>query len=175
MAHQPLTNMWDVHPEARRASIRELGLQSVPVEDIAGTAVEGPPQRGGDFLPLPDRRSADWRSRWQSILRGVDSLSALPPVELIQFGDKYWVVDGHNRVAAALYGGQTDVDAIVQQFRLSGMPATPPALIAPMLEGSLDVRSAGAGRFTRTATSQVDRLPMQRSDDQEAHSHEGEG
>ena len=175
MGHEPLTNMWDVHPEAHRASIRELGVHSVPVELIAGTAVEGAPQRGGDFLPLPDRRSADWRARWQRILHAVDSLSSLPPIELIKFGDQYWVVDGHNRVAAALYSGQADIDAVIQEFRLPGMPATPPELIGPILEGSLDIRNAASGRFSRTATRPDDRLPIQRPDDQNAHSHGGDG
>jgi hypothetical protein len=170
MGHEPLANLWDAHADARRASIRDLGLQSVPVEAIAGTAVEGAPQRGGDFLPLPDRRSQDWRGRWQRIVGALDSLSTLPPVELLKFGDQYWVVDGHNRVAAALYGGQTDIDAVVQELRLPGMPATPPTLIAPLLEGSLDVRNAGAGRYTRTGGRPVDRLPIQRSDDRDAHS-----
>lgn len=172
MGHAPLVNLWDVHPDARRAAIRELGLQSVPVERIAGTAVEGGAQRGGDFLPLPDRRSDDWRARWQRILGAIDSLSTLPPIELIKFGEQYWVVDGHNRVAAALYTGQGDVDAIVQEFRLPGMPATPPSLIASVLDGSLDVRNAGAGRYTRTARTTNDRLPMQRSENRDAHSHE---
>ena len=164
MGHEPLANLWDLHPEARRASIRELGLQSVPVDKIAGTAVEGAPQRGGDFLPLSDRRSDDWRARWQRILRGVDGLVSLPPVELVKFGDRYWVVDGHNRLAAALYTGQDDIDAIVQEFRLPGMQPSPPTLIAPVLEGSLDLREAGAGRFNRTAARPVDRLPIQRTD-----------
>jgi len=174
MGHDPLPNLWDIHPEAHRASIRELGVLSVPVDQIAGTAVEGAPQRGGDFLPLPDRRSTDWRSRWQHILQAVDSLSSLPPIELIKFGDQYWVVDGHNRVAAALYGGQTDIDAVAQEFRLPGMPATPPTLIAPVLEGSLDVRNAGSGRFSRTATRPDDRLPIQRPDDPNSHPPGGE-
>ena len=171
MGHEPLANLWDVHDDARRASIRDLGLQSVPVEAIAGSAVEGAPQRGGDFLPLPDRRSQDWRGRWQRIVAALDTLSTLPPVELLKFGDQYWVVDGHNRVAAALYAGQGDIDAVVQELRLPGMPATPSSLIAPMLEGSLDVRNAGAGRYTRTGGRSIDRLPIQRSDDRDAHSH----
>ena len=172
MGHEPLANMWDIHPEARRASIRELGLSSIPVEAIRGTAVEGAPQRGGDFLPLPDRRSDDWRGRWQRILRAVDSLTTLPPIELIKFGDEYWVVDGHNRVAAALYSGQTDIDALVQEFRLPGLSATPPSMIGPLLEGSLDIRNAGAGLYSRAATKPADRLPMQRAADHDAHPHE---
>lgn len=162
MAREPLANLWQLHPEARRASIRELGLQSVPVDQIAGTAVEGHAQRGGDFLPLRDRRSDDWRSRWQRILRGIDTLATLPPIELIKFGYDYWVVDGHNRVAAALYTGQVELDSIVQELRLPGMPAEPPALLASVLEGSLDLRDAGAGRFSRTASRPDRKLEIHR-------------
>jgi len=152
MGKQPLANLWELHPEARRASIRELGLQSVPLERIRGTAVEGPGQRGGDFLPLRDRRSDDWRSRWQRILRANDSLMSLPPIDLIKFGDDYWVVDGHNRVAAGLYTGQGEADAVVEELRLPGMRSEPAQPIAGVLEGSLDLREAGAGRLTRTTT-----------------------
>jgi hypothetical protein len=164
MGREPLPNLWELHPEAHRASIRELGFHGVPVERIKGTAVEGPPQRGGDFLPLRERRSDDWRARWQRILRAVDGLVTLPPVELIKFGDDYFVVDGHNRVAAALYTGQDEVDAVVQELRLPGMPAQPPVPIAGVLEGSMDLRDAGAGRYTRTTTRPVDRLPTRTTD-----------
>jgi hypothetical protein len=151
MGQQPLANLWELHPETRRASIRELGLVSVPVERIAGTAVEGSPQRGGDFLPLRDRRSDDWRARWQRIRQALDRLESLPPVELIKFGDDYWVVDGHNRVAAALYNGQPEIDAVVEELRLPGMRQEPAPNIASVLDGSLDLRAAGSGRLTRTA------------------------
>ena len=154
--HEPLANLWDLHPEARRASIRELGLIGVPVDDIRGTAVEGAPQRGGDFLPLRDRRSDDWRARWQRILGAIERLETLPPVELIKFHDGYWVVDGHNRVAAALYNGQVELDAVVEELRLPGMRAEPAPRIAPVLEGSLDLRAAGSGRLTRTAQRPTD-------------------
>lgn len=164
MGHQPLPNLWELHPEVRRASIRELGMQTVPVELIAGTAVEGHAQRGGDFLPLRDRRSNDWRARWQRILNAVDALAHLPPIELIKFGHDYWVVDGHNRVAAALYSGQIEMDAVVEELRLPGMPAEPRQPIAAVLEGSLDLREAGAGRLTRTTTRPAELLPARRPD-----------
>lgn len=149
---EPLPNLWELHLEARRATFRELAPRVVPVEQIVGTAVEGPPQRGGDFLPLRDRRSTDWRARWQRILKGVDEMVNLPPVDLIKFGDEYWVVDGHNRVAAALYTGQIGVDANVLEARMPGVPAEPTrGDLAPYLENSLELRQAGAGRFVRGA------------------------
>jgi hypothetical protein len=153
MGRQPLANVWDLHPHARRASARELGLEAVPVSEIAGTAVEGPAQRGGDFLPLRNRRSDDWRGRWQRIVRAVEGLVDLPPIEVLKFADRYWVVDGHNRVAAALYSGQEAIDAVVAELRLPGLPAKRgPTAIAPYLEGSRDLRAAGSGRLTRTTT-----------------------
>jgi hypothetical protein len=171
MGHEELDNLWDLHPEARRASIRELGLQSVPIDLIRGTAVEGPRQRGGDFLPLKDRRSDDWRSRWQRILGANERLEVLPPIELIKFGDAYWVVDGHNRVAAGLYNGQMELDAVVEELRLPGMPSTansPTPSIAGVLEGSLDLRAAGTGRLTRTANRPDDLESARRAHDREA-------
>lgn len=159
MGHQPLANLWELHPEAHRAAIRELGLESIPVTAVRGTAVEGQAQRGGDFLPLRERRSHDWRARWQRILRAVDELVVLPPIELLKFGDEYWVVDGHNRVAAALYVGQIELDAVVRELRMPGVRGQAPARIAPVLEDSLDLRDAGAGRFNRTGVRPSDRLP----------------
>ncbi len=164
MGHRGLTNLWERHPGARRAAIREAGLQNVPVDRIAGTAVEGQPQRAGDFLPLKERRSADWRSRWQRIVAAVDRLESLPPVDLIKFGDEYWVVDGHNRVAAALYNGQVEVDAVVRELRLPGAPfEAPSANLASVLEGSLDLRAAGSGRLTPGARKPQDTSPARRA------------
>jgi hypothetical protein len=171
MGHEDLVNLWDVHPEARRASIRELGLQSVLVSQITGTAVEGAPQRGGDFLPLKGRRSDDWRGRWQRILEANERLEVLPPIELIKFGDGYWVVDGHNRVAAALYNGQVELDAVVEELRLPGMSndrSEPAPSMAPVLEGSLDLRAAGTGRLSRTASRPDDLQGVQRAHERDA-------
>ena len=75
-------------------------------------------------------------------------LVALPPVDLVKFGDLYWVIDGHNRVAAALYNGQYDIDANVVEARMPGVPAERvnteigPYLVAD----SLELREAGRGR-----------------------------
>ena len=69
------------------------------------------------------------------------------------------------RVAAALYTGQDEIDASVQELRLPGMPSEPPVLIAPMLEDSLALRDAGAGRYTRTVERPSERLPMQMRED----------
>ena len=157
MGRQPLANLWDVHPEAYRATPRDYGFHAVPVDAIAGTAVEGAPQRGGDFLPLKDRRSEDWKSRWQRIRNAIDSLANLPPIELVKYDDSYWVLDGHNRVAAALYNGQPEIDAVVRELRRPGKASRGPTpLIAGVVEDSIDLRNAGTGRRTRTTERPTD-------------------
>lgn len=156
-ARVPLPSLWEVHPEARRARPRELGLQTVPLDRIRGTAVEGPVQRGGDFLPLQHLRGSNWLSRWQRIRRAVDRLEILPPIDLVRYSDDYWVVDGHNRVGAALYAGQQAIDASVVDLwplggRASSTDRTVPAL-AQIAEEGREVRALGEGRFSRTAST----------------------
>jgi hypothetical protein len=158
LAREPLPVLWDVHPSARNASQRELGLESVAVEQIRGTAVDGA-QRAGDFKPPPALRGSNWRGRWNRIRTAVNQLVALPPVDLLKTGDEYWVVDGHNRVAAALAAGQVAVDASVVELLLPGGPRPEPVsgrIGSYIAEGMRDVRAAGEGRLSRTASPAID-------------------
>lgn len=149
----PLANLWEVHPDAKVAQARELGLRSVPLDGIAGTAVAGPAQRGGDFLPLPRFRSSNWRGRWQRIRAAVERLQVLPPVDLVKYDGRYWVTDGHNRVAAALYAGQVEIDAVVTALVRPGATLDDtPATLAELASDSMAVRAAGSGRWTSTAS-----------------------
>lgn len=149
---EPLPNLFELHPEARMAPRRELGLQTIPVEQVRGTAVEGPAQRGSDFLPLPAFRSGNWQGRWRRLRDAVDRMTILPPIEVLKTSDGYWILDGHNRVAAALYTGQKDIDALVTAVRL---PGEPPELLEPagsleaMLADADELRAAATGRLTR--------------------------
>jgi hypothetical protein len=146
MAREPLAMLYDVHPDARRANPRELGIRTVDLDAIAGTAVGGITQRGGDFLPLRPFRSPNWHGRWQRIRSAVDRLAVLPPIDVVKYGDRYWVLDGHNRVAAALYNGAVGVDANVTELVPPGQnPSERPSSLAPALGESRALRTAGHG------------------------------
>jgi hypothetical protein len=149
----PLPSLWEEHPEARRASPRELGLQTIPLDAIKGTAVEGPVQRGADFLPIPRLRGPNWLARWQRLRRALERLEILPPIDVIKYGEDHWVVDGHNRVAAALYTGQDAIDAAVVELRPHGVARRAKSTsLAPLLADGADLRAAGSGRYSRTAS-----------------------
>jgi hypothetical protein len=152
---RPLPNLFELHPEARRASRRELGLLTIPVDRIRGTAVEGPAQRGEDFLPLPELKSTNWQSRWQRLRAAQDRLAVLPPIDVLHAADAYWVTDGHNRVALALYGGQDDIDASVTHLHLPGTSDAdlPTGSLSTILADSQQLRAAGQGRLTPGGTA----------------------
>ena len=145
-----LPSLLDAHPTAGAAPRRRIGLRSIDVGRIVGT-LRHPSQNTADFLPLPHLRGRNWEARWQRITRAMDRLEMLPPVELVQVGDDYYVVDGHNRVAAARRAGAVEIDADVTQLLVPGVTrprqATPDA---SSLVGAEEVRQAGQGRMSRT-------------------------
>src|SRR5262249_61604989 len=55
---QPLPVLREVHPEERAAAPRELGVQTIDVDRIAGTAAGTAVPRGGDSLPRRPYRPA---------------------------------------------------------------------------------------------------------------------
>jgi hypothetical protein len=146
-AREPLLNLYEAYPEAKLASPRELGLRFVPVEEILGTAVAGIAQRGGDFLPLTPFRGENWAARWQRICDANERLQPLPPVDLIKFGGEYWVVDGHNRVAATLYANGVGLDAMVTEMvPLDGRTSERPSSLLTYLGQGVELRAAASGR-----------------------------
>jgi hypothetical protein len=143
---EPLANLYEVHPEARMASPRELGMRFIPVEEILGTAVAGAAQRGSDFLPLRQFRGDNWQARWQRILKANERLQPLPPVDLVKFAGGYWVVDGHNRVGAVRLDNGAGVDAMVTELvPLDGRVSERPTNLLELMGEAQAIRAAAQG------------------------------
>ena len=150
-AREPLKLLYDEHPDARSRTPRQLGVRTIDVADIAGTAVGGARQRGGDFLPLKPFRSLNWLARWQRLNRAADNLAVLPPIDVLLYDDSYWVLDGHNRVAQALYRGQASIDADVTELDAPGHRYSyPPESFASLADDSRELRAA----VSRAASAQ---------------------
>jgi hypothetical protein len=145
-----LPSLSAVHAGTGAAPRRRVGLRAVDLDRIVGT-VRNPSQNTADFLPLPHLRGQNWKGRWQRITGAIDRLAMLPPIELVQAGDDYYVVDGHNRVAAARRAGAVEIDADVTQLLLPGVTQPGQATLdASSLVGAEEVRRAGQGRLSRT-------------------------
>ena len=164
-----LPSLYDIHPGAGTAPRRAVGIRSVPIDRIVGT-LRNPSQNTADFLPLPRLRGQNWRGRWQRINRAMDRLAMLPPVDLVQVGDDYFVEDGHNRVAAARHADAVEIDANVTQLLLPGVKSDRGWMDASSLVGTEEGRQAGSGRHSRTveqrtAADAVSRQDLLRNDD----------
>src|SRR6266508_3609036 len=67
------------------------------------------------FHPLKEHTEERWVSVARAQLRGL----GLPPVELIQMGDAYFVRDGHHRISVAAALGQQEIDAVVTVWQVA--------------------------------------------------------
>lgn len=163
-----LQSLYDLYPAATAATRRGRRLVVVPVERIVGTARQ-PSQNTADFKPLPELRGRNWLARWQRITRAIDRMALLPPVELLKVGDDYFVVDGHNRVAAALERGVVAIDADVTELMV---PAVEPGSDegeyqlggGATLVGGDELRQAATGRQSRTAEHRMAADEVSRGD-----------
>jgi hypothetical protein len=86
------------------------GTRVVEVARIIGSV-----GRWGEFdrAILPARASMG--HRWKRIDRAFHRAEDLPPVELYEIGDAYFVVDGHHRVSVARYHDVPTVEAAVAE------------------------------------------------------------
>ena len=90
---------------------RPCRTRVVEVDEIVGSV-----GRWGDFDRsfLPARASVG--HKWKRIDRAFQRGEDLPPVELYEIGDAYFVVDGHHRVSVARYHDVPTVEASVAEF-----------------------------------------------------------
>jgi hypothetical protein len=80
----------------------------VPIRQIKGS-LNRSKDFDAQFNPLHERI----RERWVSILTAIRSNIPLPPVELVQIGDAYYVQDGHHRISVARALEQEAIEACV--------------------------------------------------------------
>ena len=98
---------------------RQLGLQTIRLETIAGTAGA---RRDFDrrFLPTSTRV----RSRWERLAVAQRRGEAIPPIEVYRVGHLHFVADGHHRVSIAAATRQRLIDAYVTEV-LTAVPPGP--------------------------------------------------
>jgi hypothetical protein len=84
------------------------GLRAVRIDQIVGSV-----GRYADFDRAFLPRQTSTRMRWQSVDRAYYEDTVLPPIELYQLGQTYFVKDGNHRVSVAREQGQEFIDASV--------------------------------------------------------------
>ena len=74
----------------------DRGLQEIPLDSIVGS-VGRYREFTRSFLPRDDTI----RERWKRIYAAAQGLRGLPPIEVYQVGDVYFIKDGNHRVSVA--------------------------------------------------------------------------
>jgi ParB-like nuclease domain len=84
----------------------------IPIGDIVGTADGAAGKFDRDFLPTDERS----RPRFQALVTALRQGQTLPPIEVYRLHGRYYVSDGHHRVAAARALGETFISAYVTEI-----------------------------------------------------------
>lgn len=127
LAHGSLLRLWAkiVHRNFRLLDLDETlknhpveachhaGLKTVSIDRIRGTLSKNH-EFDAKFNPTQERSRTRWIYIALEKLRGRE----LPPVDLIQIEDIYYVRDGHHRISVSRAMGQAYIDAEVTIMQL---------------------------------------------------------
>jgi hypothetical protein len=94
------------HRPIKRAANRSSQITSVPLDQIVGSE-----SRSEDFDRHFNPLKINNRERWIGIAIAHRAGVALPPIELVQEGDHFYVRDGHHRISVMRSLGQIQIEA----------------------------------------------------------------
>jgi hypothetical protein len=101
-------------PEVRHQLKAKLDDQvhhsEIPLQAIVGS-VERCSDYTRSFLPLKDSD----QQRWTRVKQAFAQSKPLPPIQVVQVGQAYFVIDGHHRVSVARHLGLLHLEAQVHQ------------------------------------------------------------
>ncbi len=100
-----------------RVGERRLGLRTIPLDRVVGS-VDSTRDFDRHFRPTSSRI----RERWERLALAQRRGESIPPIDVYQVGDMYFVVNGHHRVSIAIATGQKTIDAYVTEIR-TAVPA----------------------------------------------------
>lgn len=145
----------DIRSRLRLREESYKGLQDIPVDKIVGS-VGRYREFTRDFLP----KSATLQERWSRVYAQANSLIGLPPIEVYQVDDLYFVRDGNHRVSVARQIGAKTIQAHVTEL------PTSIDLRPDMSESELDDATAYAAFLEEThlAKTRPHHQPMQLSE-----------
>jgi nucleotide-binding universal stress UspA family protein len=109
----------EVRRKMKVQGLAERGLKEIPVNAIIGSL-----GRYNDFTRdfLPRKDSV--KDRWARVKAATSGLVGLPPIQVYQIGEIYFVIDGNHRVSVARHLGATYIQAYVIEVR-TRVPLTP--------------------------------------------------
>jgi nucleotide-binding universal stress UspA family protein len=109
----------DVRKKLKVSGGADRGVQDIPLDAIVGS-VDRYDDFSRTFLPRRDNDA----HRWARVEMATLSLTGLPPIEVYQIGQVYFVLDGNHRVSVARQLGATHIEAHITEVKTK-VPLTP--------------------------------------------------
>lgn len=100
----------DVRAKLKAKGTKPRVLRQIPLDAIVGSV-----GRYADFTRSFLPRSVDNEARWVRVRIKIDELVGLPPIDVYQIGEAYFVRDGNHRVSVARELGATHIEAYVTE------------------------------------------------------------
>lgn len=116
-----LINLGEVQREVKLKTRTHGGLKLVPIDKIRGS-INRCNDFDADFRPLQEYT----KERWINIAVAHSREESLPPVDLVEFDEIYFVTDGHHRISVAKMMGQREIEAEVTVWRKAEHEAETP-------------------------------------------------
>jgi hypothetical protein len=111
-----LINLGEVQKRVKVDTRAHGGIKLVPVDKIRGS-INRCHDFDADFRPLQEYT----KERWVNIALAYSRDEGLPPVELVDLDDTYFVIDGHHRISVARMLGQREIEAEVTVWRKAAL------------------------------------------------------
>ena len=131
---------------AGRQGHADRGVRDIPLDRVVGSAGQA---KTHDFDPAFLPVSRRLRHRWARVYTAMVEGGEVPPIDVYQVGENYYVIDGHHRVSVARSLGRDSIAARVTEIRTR-------APLGPGVDASELLRAAEYASFLET--TQLDRL-----------------
>ena len=109
----------DVRQKLKATVSGKRQLRDIPLDAIVGS-VGRASDFTRDFLP----RDESDQERWARVKAAMNQLVGVPPIEVYQIGEAYFVLDGNHRVSVARESGHSHIQAYVTELQ-SRVPLSP--------------------------------------------------
>ena len=103
----------DVRKKLRATVSPGVELKEIPLDAIVGSV-----GRYSDFTRSFLPRHDSNQERWARVQLAVNDPQGVPPIEVYEVGDVYFVRDGHHRVSVARQLGSTHIQAYVTRVKI---------------------------------------------------------
>ena len=107
-----LLNYDDVRRQLQATNKVDRGIQDIPLDAIVGSV-----GRVKDFTRTFMPKNNSDAERWARVKSVTQGLTGVPPIEVYQIGDVYFVIDGNHRVSIAREEEWTTIQAYVTEVQ----------------------------------------------------------